>query len=145
MFVRIGGDGFFPLGRKEEHGTGATLVNHVTVESDQRQAFGHRVPRAGDSVVHAINEGRRLKSGLQHARLAGVYPLVDVCGLGKNYAVGKVLGHLPAIAGVNLLDVNNVEIDLVFPATVDIVNGTSLVPEGRSSVAAKNKRDRPFV
>jgi hypothetical protein len=65
--------------------------------------------------------------------------------LGEDYAIAKVLVHLPAIARVNFLDVNDVKIDLVFPATVDVVNGTSLVPEGRSSVAAKNQRDRPFA
>jgi hypothetical protein len=50
--------------------------------------------------------------------------------------------HLPDVAGMRLGDVDDQERDLISVLVVELVEGRNLPPEGRSSIASKDKHNR---
>jgi hypothetical protein len=59
------------------------------------------------------------------------------------HAVPLVGLDLPPVRRMDLLDVDDVEVGLILPLTVDAIEGPSLGPEGRSGIAAEDEGDGP--
>ncbi len=59
--------------------------------------------------------------------------------LAQDDAVGLVVLYLPAVLGVDLLDVDDVEIDAVSVAIVDFIEERSLRSKRRSSIATEDQ------
>ncbi len=138
-------DRSFPLEGAEEHRSHSALVGDVSILADEIQAFGYGGVGLGYGVVHLVNEGRGLQSQLDHARLADLDPLSHRLRLCEEHGILLVLLHLPAVARVDLFDVDRVEVDLLAKLAVDAIEGPSLGPKGRSGIAAEDERDGPVA
>ena len=65
--------------------------------------------------------------------------------LSDEHGVLLVRLDLPAVARMDLLEVDRVEGDLFAKLTINAIQGPSLGPKGRSGIAPKNERDGPLA
>ena len=63
-------------------------------------------------------------------------------GLRENDALFQILADLPAIAGMGFADIDEIELDILAVLAVQLVQGTNLVPKGRSGIRAEDQRHR---
>ena len=63
--------------------------------------------------------------------------------LPEEHAIPLVCLDLPAVARVDLLDVDRVEVDLLAKLAVDAIEGPSLGPKGRSGITPEDERHGP--
>jgi len=127
-----------PLLRFEVDRAYSSLVNYLAVNAHKVESFRNGVVSCGHTVVHFIDKRRHLQVEVEHAALSSRYAFFHVLVLRNQNAFAFVVLYLPAIGWVNLLYVDNIKVDVGTKFFIDGVEGRSLRPKGRSSIATKN-------
>ena len=94
-------------------------------------------------VAKFIQERGNLYSQLAHASASNEGSLLFTFGTGKHDLVLDIALHLPHIAGMRFRNVDNQERDLISILLVELVEGGSLPPEGRSGVTSEDEHHWP--
>jgi hypothetical protein len=126
----------------EAEGAGFAFVNNPVVGVDQIQAVGPASVGALGRVAKLVKDRGKFNSQLAHAGAGNLPTLFFISWAGKNHFVLYIALHLPHVAGVCFQDVDHQEGDLAVVVVCELVESGNLPPEGRSSVAAKDKDDR---
>jgi len=137
--------GFCQVGWVETEGTRRTLVGNATVGIDQIQAIGPACVILLDAIFHGVNQGGHGDVEFPHAGGSHLFALGSGGGVLKNHAFLDVALHLPKIAGMRFVNVNDVERDTLAVLLVELVERGNLPAKRRSSIAAKNQYDRLFA
>jgi hypothetical protein len=94
-----------------------------------------------DGIVHVIDNGRNLDPKLPHATGSDPAAFVEALWRSKDHFVTDVTGHLPNVAGVSFLNVDNEETNPVFVLFVEFVERGNLPAKRRSGITAEDEHD----
>lgn len=92
-------------------------------------------------VVDGVDEGGDLDVQAADAGTGDGFAFGGGFGIGVDDLLAFVDGELPSVAGVGLLDVDDVEGGAILVSVEEGIEGGNLPPEGRSSVAAEDEDD----
>ena len=79
---------------------------------------------------------------MQRAGLGDVLALVGSRRLREDDLLGDVDRQLPAVLGMRLLDIDDIELDAIPIALGDLLQAPGLLAEGRSGIGTEDERDR---
>ena len=97
------------------------------------------------AIFHGVDQGGHRDVEFPHAGGSHLFALGSGGGVLKNHAFLDVALHLPKIAGMRFVNVNDVERDTLAVLLVELVERGNLPAKRRSSIAAKNQYDRLFA
>ncbi len=95
-----------------------------------------------DAIAYRIDEGWNRDMKVSHARIGHGLPIFFRGWIRKQNTFLDVALHLPNIAGMRFIDVNNEEGYPVLVLAVQLVERGNLPAKGRSSVTAKDENNR---
>jgi hypothetical protein len=132
----------FQVIRIESERAGLAFEHNMPGGIDQIKAVGPcRVCGLG-RIAEFVEHSGNLNAKLAHAGSRDSFAFLFVARACKYYLVFDVALHLPHVARVRLGDVHHEEADAVAVVVIELVESGNLPPEGRSSVAAEDERDR---
>ncbi len=117
------------------------LVDNPPVRVDQVNAVRPAGVSSLRRIAEFVEHCGKLQAQFAHAGSGNHGSFFFIFRTGENYFVLKVTFHLPDIAGMGLCNVDDQEFDPVPVLLVELVEGGSLPPKRRSSVAAKHEHD----
>jgi hypothetical protein len=94
-----------------------------------------------DGIVHVIDNGRNLDPKLPHTTGSDPAAFVEALWRSKDHFVTDVTGHLPNVAGVSFLNIDNVKGNPVFVLFVELVERGNLPAKRRSGITAEDEHD----
>ena len=127
--------------RLEAEGTGTALEDDVLARVDQINAIRPTGVGLLGGIAELVKHGGKLDAKLANARAGNQRAFFFVLGTGKDDVVANVAFHLPNVAGMGFKNVDDKKSDLAAVLIVELVEGRSLPPEGRSSVASEDQHD----
>jgi len=125
--------------------SGLAFVGHAARRVDDIETVWPTGISALRRVMQIVNDGRNVQSQPDHAGVGGCIAFSKSLGAGYKNVVLEVAGHLPAVRGMRLLNVDHVECGAIPIPLIQRVKGGNLPPEGRSGMAAKNQDHRFLV
>lgn len=119
----------------------SALVRDVAIAIDEVEPVGMGVVGAIDGVVDAVDDRGDVDFELFAHGVGDVGALIGRRWLREEHFFAFIDPELPTVCGVCLADVDHEEFDVVAVLFVERLQGTDLVPEGRSRVGTEDERD----
>jgi len=127
--------------RLEPEGPGTALIDNVILPVDEIDPIRPAGIGPLGGIAEVIEHRRKFDSELAHACARNERALFFIFGAGKDDLVANVTFHLPDVAGMRFEDIDHQKCDLAAVLIVELVEGGSLPPEGRSRVASEDEHN----
>ena len=132
----------FHVFRMEAEWARPALVCYTPVAVDYIKPIGPAGVGGFSGVPDVIDEGRNLDVQIPDARARYSFALLQALRICEYDVLADIRFHLPEIAGVGFLDVNDIERRPILVLLVQPVERGNLPAKGRSGIAAEDKDHR---
>lgn len=141
--IQVGPDRRLEVVRFEAGWPWTALEGNTALRVDEIEPV--RQGRVGciDAIIHVVDEGRDVNIEAERAGLRDLDALFVGGGLGEEDALLDVALNLPAVRGMGLTNVDDIEGYVVAVALVDFLQADRLVAERRSGVGAEYQANGP--
>ena len=129
------------LFRLEAPWTGGSGVGDLAITTDDVESFRPRGIGDVNAVVHVVDNTGHGQAQCCGALLSDFAPCEYIHWLGEHNAFVDIGIHLPFIARVCFLDVDEEESHAIAVLIVQLFQGVSLTPERRSCPASEDQHD----
>jgi len=120
---------------------GTTLVNYATIFVDQINSVRPTSVSLLCSVVETIDKRREFNAKLAHTHTCNFCAFSKALRTGEDDSVANIALHLPYIAGMRLLDVHGIKLQMLAVLVVKLIQSGNLPPKWRSRVTPEDEHD----